>query len=248
MIRLRSLSFPAKGGKPIYLKEKHMNRRIMLLAVAACLAAAGMPAVAPVFAQDQQNAPTEQAGAPYMVPTGTRFLVSLQDVLCTKEDKAGKRFHVRTLEPLTASDGSVLASGAEVRGHIDKIQPAAKAGRARIWLTFDDIQTPQGRRPLVAELIDAPGVHSIRVVYDHEGEIESSTSKRQREAEAAAAGAIAGAAPGIAARNSKDAAIGAAVGAATAFLVTSGLGQELTIEKDTKLELVLARPLYLGRT
>jgi hypothetical protein len=224
-----------------------MNCRIMLLAVAACLAAAGMPAVAPVLAQDQQTPPADQAAAPYLVPTGTRFLVSLQDVLCTKEDKAGKHFRARTLEPLTAPDGSVLPVGAEVRGHIDKVQPAAKTGRARIWLTFDDIETPQGRRPLVAELIDAPGVHSLRVVYDHEGEIETPTSKREREAEAAAMGAIAGAAPGVAAHNSKDAAIGAATGAVTAFLATSGLGQELTIAKDTKLELVLARPLNLGR-
>ena len=223
-----------------------MQNRIMLLAVAAFLAAAGIPGLVPLSAQEGQNVSADQGGASYLVPSGTRFLVSLQQVICTKDDKAGKRFSVRTLEPLTASDGSVLPPGAEVRGHIDKIQAAAKAGRARIWLTFDDIQTRQGRRPLVAELIDAPGVHSIRVVYDHEGEIETSTSKREREAEAAAAGAIAGAAPGIAARNSRDAAIGAAVGAATAFLATSGLGQELTIEKETKLELVLARPLYLG--
>ncbi len=223
-----------------------MQSRTMLLAVAACLAAAGISGLVPVFAQDQQNPPANLGDAAYIVPAGTRFLVSLQEVLSTKDDKAGKRFSVRTLEPLTTSDGSVLPAGAEVRGHIDKVQAAAKAGRARMWLTFDDIQTPRGRRPFVAELIDAPGVHSIRVVYDHEGEIETSTSKRDREAEAALAGALAGAAPGVAARNGKDAAIGAAVGAATAFLATSGLGQDLTIEKETKLELVLTRPLRLG--
>jgi len=223
-----------------------MQSRIMLLAVAACLAAAGISGLAPVFAQDQQNPPADRGDAGYVVPAGTRFLVSLQEVLSTKDDKAGKRFSVRTLEPLTASDGSVLPAGAEVRGHIDKVQAAAKAGRARMWLTFDNIQTPRGRRPFVAELIDAPGVHSIRVVYDHEGEIETSTSKRDREEEAALAGALAGAAPGVAARNGKDAAIGAAVGAATAFLATSGLGQDLTVEKETKLELVLTRPLRLG--
>lgn len=232
-----------------------MNCKPMLLAVAACLASAGMLAVAPVFAQDQQNSPPDQqavssepSAAPNSVPTGTRLLIGLHDRLCTKEDKAGKHFRARTLEPLIAADGSVLPAGAEIRGHIDKVEPGAKAGRARLWLTFDDIHTPQGYRPLVAELIDVPGIHSMRVVYDHEGEIETSTSKREREAEAAAAGAIAGAAAGVAARNSREAAIGAAVGAATAFLMTSGLGQELTIEKDTKLELVLARPLYLGRT
>jgi len=237
-----------------------MKRRIMLLAVVAFLAAAG----APVFAQDQQSSSRQQpeqyeSAAPsqspvqelppaaYMVPAGTRFLVALEDKLCTKEDKAGKRFRARTLEPLTAADGSVLPPGAEVQGHVDKVEPAEKIGRARLWLTFDDIQTRAGQKPLVAQLIDAPGVHSIRVVYDHEGEIVVASSQRKREEEAIAAGAFAGAAPGVVARNPKEAAIGAGIGAVTAFMIASGLGQELTVEKDTKLELALARPLALRR-
>ena len=237
-----------------------MKCRTMLLAVAAFLATAGTP----VFAQDQQpSSPdqpdqTEQARPPqspaqgmpaaaYVVPVGTRLLVALQDKLSTKEDKAGKRFRARTLEPLTSADGSVLAPGAEIQGHIDKVEPAEKTGRARLWLTFDDIQMRAGRKPLVAQLIDAPGIHSIRVVYEHEGEIVAGSSQRKHEEEAMAAGAFAGAAPGVVARNPKEAAIGAGIGALTAFMITSGWGQELTVEKDTKLELVLARPLPLRR-
>jgi len=238
-----------------------MKSRIMLLAVVAFLAAAGTRA----FAQDQQSSSlpqqteqTDQAAptpspaqdlpaAAYVVPAGTRFLIGLQDRLSSKEDKPGKRFLARTLEPLTAADGSVLAPGAEIQAHIDKVEPAEKTGRARLWLTFDDIQTRNGRKPLVAQLIDAPGMHSIRVIYDHEGEIVVGSSERRREEEAIAAGAFTGAAPGVVARNAKEAAIGAGIGAVTAFLVTSGWGQELTIEKDTKLELVLARPLPLRR-
>lgn len=238
-----------------------MKCRNMLLAVAVFVATAGSPA----FAQDQQSAqpqpqnqteqatpsaqpaPQDQSVAPYVVTTGTRFLVGLQDPICTKDDKSGKRFRARTLQPLTAADGSVLPEGAEIRGHIDKVQPAAKTGRARLWLTFDDIQTRAGRRPLVADLIDAPGVHSIHVMFDHEGEIVAGTGKRQSQEEAMAEAAFAGAAPGIVARNPKEAAMGAGIGAVTAFVATSGLGQELTLEKDTKLELVVTRPLLIGR-
>ncbi|MGH9713949.1 MAG: hypothetical protein ACRD5M_11695 [Candidatus Acidiferrales bacterium] len=238
-----------------------MKCRYMLLAVAVFLAAAGSLA----FAQDQQSAqpqtqnqneqpapavqsvPQDQPAVPYVVATGTRFLVGLQDTISTKDDKSGKRFRARTLEPLTAGDGSVLPEGAEIRGHIDRVQPATKTGRARLWLTFDDIQTRAGRRPLVAELIDAPGVHSIRVMYDHEGEIVAGTGKRQTQEEAMAEAALAGAAPGVMARNAKEAAIGAGIGAVTAFMATTALGQELTVEKDTKLELVVARPLSIGR-
>jgi hypothetical protein len=232
-----------------------MRGRAMLLAVAAILGATGMPARAQgqslrqsdSYGRVEQAATQEQPGDAYKVPAGTRFLVALGEQLGTKEDKAGKHFVARTLERLTAADGSALAAGAEVRGHVDKVEPAAKTGRARLWLTFDEIKTADGWRPLVAELIDAPGVHSIRVMYDHEGEIVAASSKRKQEEEAVAVGAFTGAAPGVVARDPKEAAIGAGIGAVTAFMMTSGLGQELTVEKDTKLELVLARPLALQR-
>jgi hypothetical protein len=221
-----------------------MQRMSVLLALATLLvfiAGAGLPAIA----QDQSAAPS---AAPNEVTAGTRFLIGLEQTLATESAKSGDRFRARTLEPLTSSDGTTLPSGAVVRGHIDKVETAHQAGRARLWLTFDDIKTPDGWVPLVAMVTDVPGVHSIRVDYDREGEIEARTDKRHEEAEAAAAGAFVGAAPGVAAHSGKDAAIGAAVGAATAFMVASGLGQEFTLAKNTKLELILERSLYFGRT
>jgi hypothetical protein len=180
-------------------------------------------------------------------PSGTEFLVRLEDTISTKDAKTGSRFQARTLEPLIAADGSVVRPGALLRGHVDKVEAGHKTGRARIWLTFDDLKTPAGWAPLVADVFDIPGVHSVKVDYNKESEIEARTSNRQQQAEAAAAGAFVGAAPGVAGHNGKDAAAGAAVGAATAFMAASGLGQELTLEKDTKLKLILERPLYLGR-
>jgi hypothetical protein len=97
-------------------------------------------------------------------------------------------------------------------------------------------------------LIDAPGVHSIRVLFDREGEIEAPTSKHEQEALAMAMAALAGAEPGIVKNDKKDAAMGAATGAAEAFMATSGIGQDLTLEQNMKLEIVLQRPLYFGRT
>jgi hypothetical protein len=41
--------------------------------------------------------------------------------------------------------------------------------------------------------------------------------------------------------------MGAAAGAAAAFMASSGLGQELSLSKDTKLEIILDRPLYINR-
>jgi hypothetical protein len=171
-------------------------------------------------------------------------LIRLRNALSTKDSKPGDRFTASTLEPIPMADGSFLPAGAEVRGHIDKVQAAHQTGRARMWLTFDDLKLPEGWAPIVATLDDVPGVHSVRVNFAREGDIEANSSERKTAYDAAAAGALAGAAPGVEAHNKKDAAIGAATGAVTAFMVTSGLGQELTLERDTKLEIMLERPLY----
>lgn len=200
------------------------------------------------YSQSEPPDPTAAQTAEFnQIAPGTRLVVRLQDRLSTKESKTGQTFVARTIEPLSTSDGGMMRPGAEVRGHIEKIV-AGKTGRARIWLAFDDIRTPSGWKPLVADLIDLPGIHSIHVAYDHENEIEASSSKRDREFEAAAAGALVGAAAGVTARDKREAALGAAASAAAAFMTASGLGQEITLEKDTKLELVLGRPLYPGRS
>ena len=223
-----------------------MKRNILLRAAAALLALT-FASVSPALAQER-SPNTGGPTAPNEVAPGTRFLIRLNDELGSQGSKAGRPFTARTIEPISSADGTTLPAGAEVRGHVDKVQAAGKAGRARMWLTFDDIKTPDGWMPLIAMVDDVPGVHSIRVDYDREGEIEASSSKRQDAVEAAAAGALVGAATGVASHNEKEAAMGAAAAAAAAYMVTSGLGQELTLEKDTKIEIILERSLYFGRS
>jgi hypothetical protein len=209
-------------------------RRRAAAAVAAWLAlgSVGMSA-----ARAQQPAP-----AP-----GARFLVRLEDALSTKKHKAGKKFKAKTLDPVTAADGTVIPPGAEVRGHVSRLEPAGVTGRARLWLTFDEVKTPAGRMPLIAHVVSVPGEHSVRQAESREGEIEARTSKGAPELEAAAAGAAIGAVAGATAKGGKGAAIGAVVGAAAGFLVASGMAQELELPKGTKLELELDRPIYLAR-
>lgn len=218
-----------------------MNSRTTVLALAVLL-------IVPATRLFSQNSSRASIGTNVnTVGAGTRFLAVLENPLSTEYAKAGDRFRARTIEPITALNGTVLAPGLDITGHVDKVEAAHKSGRARMWLTFDEIRTASGWVPLVADLTDLPGIHSVRVDYDKEGEIEATTSKRQAQAEAAAAGALAGAAAGVAAHNGKDAAVSAAAGAATAFMVASGLGQEFTLARNTKLELILDRPLYAAR-
>jgi hypothetical protein len=210
-----------------------------------------------VFAQGQSQTQTpdpapaanEASDAPsYALAPGTRILLALQTPISTKVDKTGKRISARTLEAIASPDGTTLPRGTEIRGHLDKVQSAGKTGRAHLWITFDEIHTRAGWGPLVAALIDAPGVHSIKVLFDREGEIEAPTSNHEQEALAMAMAALAGAEPGIEKNDKQDAAKGAATGAAQAFMATSGIGQDLVLEQNMKLEIVLQRPLFFGRT
>lgn len=218
-----------------------MKRIDIFAALAALLAIMG-----PSAAAQQQT--VARPGSPlggYEVPAGTTFLIGLEDKLSTRNSKPGRRFKAKTLEPLTTAEGILVPPGAEVRGHVDKVERAGLTGRARLWLTFDDIKFGGGRMPLIAEVTDTPGQRSIKA--EQEGDIESRKDRGARQAEAAAAGAAIGAAAGAAAHGGKGAAVGAAVGAAGGFIATSGYGEDLTLAKNTKLELTLDRPLYVGR-
>lgn len=220
-----------------------MNRKTLAVALAPLLV---LPVGTALSAQ-QAVAPATTNSNAAMVSEGTRFLVRLEDKLTTKKDKVGKKFKLKTAEPLVAADGSILPAGAEIRGHVSRVEPAGATGRARLWLSFDEIRTPAGKVPVIASVASVPGEHSVRKGDSKEGEIEARTSKGSQEIQAAAIGAAIGAAAGAATKGGKGALIGAGIGAVAGFLIASGMGQELELQKGTNIELQLERPLYVGR-
>jgi hypothetical protein len=198
--------------------------------------------------QQRQKADGERHGLPmetYAVAPGTKFLVRLEEELGTKGTQENAKFKVRTLEPLEAGSGIYLPPGAEIHGHISHVEPAGVAGRAKLWLTFDEIHTKFGSLPIVAEVVSVPGDHGVKPGGAQEGLIEGRSSNQHDAAEAAAAGAAIGAVKGVKDKNKKEAAEGAALGALTAYLMESGRGHELNLPKGAKLELELERALYL---
>jgi len=225
-----------------------MHKRLLIWAaesVVVFLFSVGFTGQIPaVWAQNagQETPPAEGN----WIPDGTHFLVRLDQELGTAKDKVNKKFDVRTLDPLQSSTGYVIPPGARIHGHVSRIEPGGVTGRARLWLTFDEIDTRQGRLPIVAEVTSVPGDFSVRPGESKEGEIEARTSNSTRDLEAAAVGAALGASAGAATHSGKAVAIGAASGAAAGFLVSSGFGQELDLPKGSKLELILDRPLYLN--
>ena len=199
----------------------------------------------PVPAVAGQGREAALPAAADLIQNGTHFLVRLDQEMNTGKDKVNKRFEVKTIEPLEFSNGYVLHPGAKIYGHVSRIEPGGLTGRARLWLTFDDIETSRGTLPIVAEVSSVPGEYSVRRGESKEGEIEARTSKGTQVLEATAAGAALGTAAGAAAHNGKAAAMGAAAGGVAGFLASSGIGQEIDLPKGAKLELVLDRPLYL---
>jgi hypothetical protein len=198
--------------------------------------------------QPRHRADGERHGLPletFAVTPGTKFLVQLEDELGTKGTQENSKFKVKTLEPLEAGSGIYLPSGAEIKGHVSRVEPAGVAGRAKLWLTFDEIHTRFGDLPIVAEVTSVPGDHSVKPVPNQEGVIAGRTSTQQDAAAAAAAGAAIGAVKGVKDKDKKEAAEGAALGAITAYLMESGRGHELNLPKGAKLELELERALYL---
>lgn len=183
----------------------------------------------------------------FAVVPGTKFLVRLEGDVSTKLMRKNQEFRVRTLEPLEAGQGYYLPAGALIIGHVSRVESAGAAGRAKIWLTFDDIQTRFGKLPIVAEVTAVPGDHSIRAGPLQEGVIEGRSSTQKDAAQAAAAGAAMGAIQGVKDRNKKAIAEGAALAALEAYLTEAGRGQEIELARGTKLELELERSLYLIR-
>jgi len=179
------------------------------------------------------------------VAPGTKFLVRLEGDMNTKELRQNQRFRVRTLEPLTAGQGIYLPSGALIHGHVSRVEAAGATGRAKLWLTFDEIDTRFGKLPIIAEVTAVPGDHSIKPGPIEEGVIEGRSSNQKNAAQAAAAGAANGAIKGVKDRDKKEAAEGAALGALEAYLMETGRGEELNLPKGEKLELELERALYL---
>jgi hypothetical protein len=197
-----------------------------------------------------QPADGQRRGLPeevFAVAPGTRFLVGLEHELDTRAVRQNQTFAVRTLEPLEAGQGIYLPAGAEIRGHVSRVEPAGKTGRAKLSLTFDEIRTRFGKLPIVAEVASVPGDHSTKNGPLQNGVIEGRSGTQKDAVQAAAAGAAMGALKGVQDKNKKEAAERAAMGALEAFLTEAGRGEELDLPKGAKLELELERALYLLR-
>lgn len=224
-----------------------MKRTALWTAVLALLLA-GLPLWAQYSTQYPNsgygNNPYPNSGyANNVIPEGTRFVVKLDDTLDTAKLKPGKKFTAKLGEDLTAPDGSTIPYGKKIHGHVSSIN---RGMHGSMLLSFDEIETRHGWRPLAATVTDVPGEHGTKASGE-EGEVQKRGASGKRVVEGAIVGAAVGAAAGGVAAGPHGAIIGAAAGGALgggAGLLTD---RDLKLNKGQQLELRLDRPLQLPR-
>jgi hypothetical protein len=172
------------------------------------------------------------------VPAGTRFMVELRDKLEAKNVKKGKKFEVRTLEALTANDGSQIPAGAKIKGRVTSVS------NHEMVLRFEEIDTKNGKSPIIASVAGVTGEKDVKAKVGKEGEISSSGGRGKSAAIGSAVGAAIGAGVGAARGGAANTAIGAGIGAgAGAGVGAAAGGRDLELTKGTRLDVVLDRPL-----
>jgi hypothetical protein len=178
-----------------------------------------------------------------LIPEGTRFIVRLNDTLDTAKLKPGKKFTAKVAEDLVAPDGSTIPAGKKIHGHVSSIN---RGLHGSMLLSFDEIETQHGWRPLAATVTDVPGEHGTRAGGE-EGEVQKKGTSRRRVAEGAVVGAAVGAAAGAVAAGPHGAIIGAAAGGALGGGAGILTDRDLKLNKGQQLELRLDRPLQVPR-
>jgi len=172
------------------------------------------------------------------IPAGTRFLVELRDKLEAKKIKVGKKFEARTLEALRATDGGIISAGVKLKGRVSFVE------YNKMVLRFERIETGREKLPIVATVTGTVGEREVRKQAGEEGEIHASGSRARGAVAGAAVGAGVGAVVGASQAGKKGAAIGTGIGAAAGGVVGALIGsRDLVLQKGTRLELELDRPL-----
>ena len=172
------------------------------------------------------------------VPAGTRFIVELRDKLEAREIKKGKKFEVRTLETLTASDGNQIPAGVKIKGRVTSVS------NNEMVLRFEEIDTKNGKSPIIASVAGLAGEKNVKAKVGKEGEISSSGGRGKSAAIGSAVGAAIGAGVGAAKGGTTNTIIGAGIGAgAGAGVGAAAGGRDLELTKGTRLDVVLDRPL-----
>jgi len=174
------------------------------------------------------------------VPAGTRFMVELRDKLDARRVRPGKKFDVRTIDAMRASDGNIIPAWTKIHGRVSYVE------HNKMILRLEQIEAPGGRIPIVATVTNVVGEKDVKSKAGSEGEIKADSHRGRNAAIGAVVLGGIGAAVGATQGGGKGAAIGAGVGAGTgAAIGAASGGKDLVLNGGTRIEFELDRPLVL---
>ena len=191
--------------------------------------------------------PDGAAAAPvreYLVPSGTRVLLSLVNAVNTKHSHEGDRVYLQTAFPVVIDGRTVIPRGANVTGTISNSKrPGRVTGKGEIYIRFDELTLPNGvTRDFRSRLGSADSANGT--VDREEGTIRG-PGNRGGDARTVATGAGMGATlGGVIGRSVGTAGIGGAAGAAAGLAtVLMKRGPDASLPRGTQVEMILDRDL-----
>jgi hypothetical protein len=212
--------------------------------------------IALYLAASMSLAPALQAQTTQVVPRDTEMKLVLNQQLSTKDTEEGQKFTATVAEDVLANGRVLIRHGASVHGTVTEVERpkrlAGLAGKAKLMLRFDTVQTISGERPMQASVVS---VHDPAKVADDdqdkntktgdEGQVESKSDIKDiltKGAIGVAAGAVLGAVFG---NVSKGVLLGT-IGGAVAILAPKG--KDVTLQEGMGLRVRLQRDLNVSVT
>jgi uncharacterized protein YcfJ len=174
----------------------------------------------------------------FLVPGGTRVMVTLDAAVSTESARHGDRLTMTTRNPSRYE-------GAVIEAFVARVNASKRlSGRADLALVFESIRLRDGRTYQftgVIENVRTPGGEAIRV--DNEGTVEEEHSQTEKTVQRGAIGAAVGAITGAVAGGGQGAAIGAAIGAGggAGTVIVKGRDQ-LDLPRGTELTIISSTP------
>jgi type IV secretion system protein VirB10 len=225
---------------------------VLLLGSSLVVASAqqAQPAAAPAVATAPDAvAPAQSAGQTFVIPAGTKVLLSLRSSISTKTARPGDTVYLNSDFPVIIGGRVVIPAGVFVQGYIDGLQrPGKVKGRAQLMMHFVSMAFPNGVVIALPGAMDRMPGTSTAQVKDKEGLIEQNSNKTQQVktvGEATLGGASVGALVGAASGNMGEGlGIGAGAGAAAGVVAMfMKHGEDIVIPQGATVEMVMQRPL-----
>ena len=198
-------------------------------------------------------APATPPRKTYLVPAGTKVLLTLKSSVNTKSAKPGDGVYLSSSFPVVVGNHVMIPAGVYVQGVVDRVERAGHVkGRSQLDMHFTSIIFPNGTVVEIPGLVNSlPGAKKQEVKDDGEGTIQQDGDKTRNMGKVAAVAIPTGATVGSIGGLESGHPLAGGIGGIGAGLATAGIvalftrGADVNIEAGTQVEMVLQRPLLL---